>query len=29
VVQHTLVLEYNNVAQLEAAFAEHGPSSPA
>ncbi len=25
VVQHTLVLEYNNVAQLEAAFAEHGP----
>ena len=24
VVQHTLVLEYNNVAQLEAAFAEHG-----
>ena len=25
VVQHTLVLEYNNVEQLEAAFAEHGP----
>ncbi len=25
VVQHTLVLEYNNVAQLEAAFATHGP----
>ncbi len=24
VVQHTLVLEYNNVDQLEAAFAEHG-----
>jgi glutamate-1-semialdehyde 2,1-aminomutase len=24
VVRHTLVLEYNNVAQLEAAFAEHG-----
>jgi glutamate-1-semialdehyde 2,1-aminomutase len=24
VVQHTLVLEYNNVAQLEAAFGEHG-----
>jgi glutamate-1-semialdehyde 2,1-aminomutase len=24
VVQHTLVLEYNNIAQLEAAFAEHG-----
>ena len=24
VVHHTLVLEYNNVAQLEAAFAEHG-----
>ncbi|MDO8418959.1 MAG: glutamate-1-semialdehyde 2,1-aminomutase [Rubrivivax sp.] len=24
VVQHTLVLEYNNVAQLEVAFAEHG-----
>lgn len=24
VVQHTLVLEYNNVAQIEAAFAEHG-----
>lgn len=24
VVQHTLVLEYNNVAQLEAAFARHG-----
>jgi glutamate-1-semialdehyde 2,1-aminomutase len=24
VVQHTLVLEYNNVAQLEQAFAEHG-----
>src|SRR6185436_10854442 len=23
VVQHTLVLEYNNAAQLEAAFAEH------
>ncbi|MEZ5705980.1 MAG: glutamate-1-semialdehyde 2,1-aminomutase [Burkholderiaceae bacterium] len=25
VVQHTLVLEYNNVEQIEAAFAEHGP----
>ena len=25
VVQHTLVLEYNHIAQLEAAFAEHGP----
>jgi glutamate-1-semialdehyde 2,1-aminomutase len=25
VVQHTLVLEYNNIDQLEAAFAEHGP----
>jgi glutamate-1-semialdehyde 2,1-aminomutase len=25
VVQHTIVLEYNNVEQLEAAFAEHGP----
>ena len=25
VVQHTLVLEYNNVEQLEAAFARHGP----
>ena len=24
VVQHTLVLEYNNLAQLEQAFAEHG-----
>jgi glutamate-1-semialdehyde 2,1-aminomutase len=24
VVQHTIVLEYNNAAQLEAAFAEHG-----
>jgi glutamate-1-semialdehyde 2,1-aminomutase len=24
VVQHTLVLEYNNVAQLEEAFAQHG-----
>jgi glutamate-1-semialdehyde 2,1-aminomutase len=24
VVQHTLVLEYNNLSQLEAAFAEHG-----
>ncbi|MBL0090222.1 MAG: glutamate-1-semialdehyde 2,1-aminomutase [Ideonella sp.] len=24
VVQHTLVLEYNNIAQIEAAFAEHG-----
>jgi len=24
VVQHTLVLEYNNLAQLEAAFTEHG-----
>jgi glutamate-1-semialdehyde 2,1-aminomutase len=24
VVQHTLVLEYNNIGQLEAAFAEHG-----
>ena len=25
VVQHTLVLEYNNVQHIEAAFAEHGP----
>ncbi len=25
VVQHTLVLEYNNLEQLEAAFTEHGP----
>ena len=25
VVQHTLVLEYNNIEQLEAAFALHGP----
>ncbi|HQO51966.1 MAG: glutamate-1-semialdehyde 2,1-aminomutase [Rubrivivax sp.] len=25
VVQHTMVLEYNNLAQLEQAFAEHGP----
>ena len=25
VVQHTLVLEYNNVEQLEEAFARHGP----
>jgi glutamate-1-semialdehyde 2,1-aminomutase len=25
VVQHTLVLEYNNLAQLEAAFTQHGP----
>ena len=25
VVQHTLVLEYNNIEQLEAAFAEYGP----
>ena len=25
VVQHTLVLEYNNLAQLEAAFQDHGP----
>ena len=25
VVQHTLVLEYNNVAQLEEVFAAHGP----
>ncbi len=25
VVQHTLVLEYNNLAQLEAAFDQHGP----
>ena len=25
VVQHTLVLEYNNLVQLDAAFAEHGP----
>jgi glutamate-1-semialdehyde 2,1-aminomutase len=25
VVQHTVVLPYNDVAQLEAAFAEHGP----
>ena len=25
VVQHTLVLEYNNVEHIEAAFAEHGP----
>ena len=24
VVQHTIVLEYNNLAQIEAAFAEHG-----
>jgi hypothetical protein len=24
VVQHTMVLEYNNIAQLEQAFAEHG-----
>ena len=24
VVQHTIVLEYNNLAQLEAAFAQHG-----
>ena len=24
VVQHTIVLEYNNIEQLEAAFAEHG-----
>ena len=24
VVQHTLVLEYNNIAQIEQAFAEHG-----
>ncbi len=24
VVQHTLVLEFNNIAQLEAAFAQHG-----
>jgi glutamate-1-semialdehyde 2,1-aminomutase len=24
VVQHTMVLEYNNVGQIEAAFAEHG-----
>lgn len=24
VVQHTLVLEYNNIAQLEAAFTQHG-----
>jgi glutamate-1-semialdehyde 2,1-aminomutase len=26
VVQHTLVLEYNNLAQLEEAFALHGPN---
>ena len=26
VVQHTLVLEYNNLEQLEQAFAEHGPA---
>ena len=26
VVQHTLVLEYNNIAQLEEAFTLHGPS---
>ena len=26
VVQHTLVLEYNNVAQIEEAFALHGPA---
>ena len=26
VVQHTLVLEYNNVAELEEAFALHGPT---
>jgi glutamate-1-semialdehyde 2,1-aminomutase len=25
VVQHTLVLQYNNIAELEAAFALHGP----
>src|SRR5438067_5966558 len=25
VVQHTMVLEYNNIAQLEEAFALHGP----
>ena len=25
VVQHTLVLEFNNVEEIEAAFAEHGP----
>ncbi|MBW8470135.1 MAG: glutamate-1-semialdehyde 2,1-aminomutase [Thiobacillus sp.] len=25
VVQHTIVLEYNNIEQLEAAFVEHGP----
>ena len=25
VVQHTLVLEYNNLAQLEEAFVQHGP----
>jgi len=25
VVQHTLVLEYNNLEQLDAAFADHGP----
>jgi glutamate-1-semialdehyde 2,1-aminomutase len=29
VVQHTLVLEYNNIAQLEEAFATHGARSPA
>jgi glutamate-1-semialdehyde 2,1-aminomutase len=29
VVQHTLVLEYNNVTQLEAAFDQHGRRSPA
>ena len=28
VVQHTLVLEYNNVEQLEEAFARHGPRHP-
>ena len=26
VVQHTLVLEYNNIEQLEEAFARHGPT---
>ncbi len=26
VVQHTMVLEYNNIAQLEQAFALHGPA---
>jgi len=25
VVQHTIVLEYNNIAQIEEAFAQHGP----